>query len=388
MAMKDQAYDFIDVSDRSGAVVFAKRLEQLLREVNPPATESDREAIEVVKFWQARLKFFGFPSMTVQEQVNFFKNDVQEALKNGWDIKERISRYFDLYSEATIEEVKKTFLNSLRENKSPLFEKAPTLTVGGILAQYQINLSDRKLKGLLPGAFDVLNFSNTNPNFRSLNEDEKDIVRSILALYNWLLSPILEPMPQKVLPKTFSAGPPKVSVPPPLPPAAAPQRLSPIPAPRPPAVEKVLPPPPRPQRMNISDERLATGDVRQKGPTYIEHRADKSGVAAGIPLPDSPVISTPPRPAPADIALSHSTLEDFARELQNEIKPVIKPIPQSPLPKPSSVEQTPLNKPLSVNEALIRAGREDEPDLSQMPPAKSDIEEKLKKAEDQPQNKF
>lgn len=181
-ALKAAAYNLIDSYDLPGAYQFVRKLEKIMKELSPQS-ESEKDNWVIAYFWLVRLKVATFQVSTLPEQLEIFQKFLIFALKNKFDIQQEVTKYLELFSTPKmISEILTSFLHAV--TKSPLtFGK---LTIENWIIQYHSSLAARRIKGIRPGTFDIVNFLNNNNYARALTPEEKNLLKSLLALYNWM----------------------------------------------------------------------------------------------------------------------------------------------------------------------------------------------------------
>lgn len=199
-AIKDKAYSIIDSKDLDAALDYARRLEEKLS-IFHPVSEQDSYFYYILRYWALRLRLCAITSMRPQERVQLFKKNILEIIQNDLNIKQTLFGYINFFgSSDTITEETKTFMQAMGANQEVLgenqkaFETSGFLpTVANWLKEYQgmarIQSIGAKMDG---GAFRILKFFDSNPNIKLLSEDEKDNLKSLLGLYNWLAAPIVQ----------------------------------------------------------------------------------------------------------------------------------------------------------------------------------------------------
>jgi hypothetical protein len=210
--LKYAGYYFIEIADHAAAAELSLQLESILGKAQI-ATAHDQYLLGWVMFWMLRLRLFGFSALTLGQQTDVFKKyAVQIAFYELDPVAAAIS-YFDLFSgPKQADEATKSYINALLSDTGVIGSKLEEFqkrnfkpTVAGWVSEYQATLSQRKVN-VLPAAFDIVKFLDTNPNVRGLSAGEREQLRAILTFYNWLLGPIVYQEP--------AAPPPAATAPP------------------------------------------------------------------------------------------------------------------------------------------------------------------------------
>jgi hypothetical protein len=195
--IKYKSFYFIESIDRQGAADYSKILEKAL-EQNVSSGESNRVMYQILVFWMLRLKIFGFECLSTEDKSDLFKNNTANILEGELDLKGAILRYIDIFeSGAAVKEETKSFINSLISSPELLGSNLGSFrknnfqpTVSNWLRQYQYSINKRGVN-INPAAFDVVNFINSDVNVKYLTPQELEILKRLLELYNWLVSPII-----------------------------------------------------------------------------------------------------------------------------------------------------------------------------------------------------
>lgn len=198
-SVKYKAYSFLESYDSNGAMYFAQSLERLLDGLGSN-DEQERYVYKIFTYWVLRLRVFSFRRLKEQEKIKLFKEQTLKIISLGLDLKNAVKQYLEgLYSESVVEKIVRNFKVALEDNSKFFglnFTKSKVgdnfkPTVANWLKEYQSVLKPSGGMKLEPGSFHIVKFMNTNPYVKFLTEDEKQILRDLLDLYNWLLSPIV-----------------------------------------------------------------------------------------------------------------------------------------------------------------------------------------------------
>lgn len=209
--LKEQAFEIIEADDRDVAVSLSNNLEALIGKASPANIE-ESASLDVVIFWFLKLRLFAFRNLSLSEQLEFLKKYTVLTLSDGLDLQNVIFKYIDIFASGqTILPLTKQFANSMVSSKALLGEpKAFTNnfipTLANWLSEYQASLNRRK-NNSTPAVFDILTFIDTNANVKLLTEFQKEVLRALLNLYNFLLSPVVfvdESKQKKVVSKNIS----------------------------------------------------------------------------------------------------------------------------------------------------------------------------------------
>lgn len=193
--IKSEAYAFMESSDYDKCFIFADQLEEILKQISP-SNEEQQSIYSVLARWVFRLKLFSFRKLSNQQQVDMIKEYIVFFFQNGFDLKEAIYKDLDLFLSA--EAVKKRaedFLNAVIRSQAFLgdakdkFMAAKFLpTVTNWISEYRASINKKSLN-FKPGAFEFTSFMQSNRNVKFLTSAEKEVLRGILELYNWLSNP-------------------------------------------------------------------------------------------------------------------------------------------------------------------------------------------------------
>jgi|GEM_PF-3819123 len=201
--IKYHAYIFIDNKDYDGAVAFANQLQKLLFGIRP-SDSKEKSLYNILEYWVLRLKLFGFDNLDVKTQTDLLKNNIVKMLKNGLDVRSVLFDSIDRYqSSGIITDITKGYLNTLLNSSQGLGEseefkkKGFSATVSNWLRQYQESINKRGGE-TQPGRFDIINFMNISKLTQAINIEDKEVLKNLLDLYNWLLSPIVYVEDQKM----------------------------------------------------------------------------------------------------------------------------------------------------------------------------------------------
>ncbi len=196
-AIKYRACDYIDSLDWDGAVSFARTLEEKLERLQLDNSE-EQIGLNVLRFWVLKLRLFSFSNLSVLEQKDLLKDHAAFIIQSGLDLNRVITRYFSFFaSEKIIKEESKSLIFALNNNKENLgtqidefqkFNFRPT--VGNWIREYQTVFKSSADMNMEPGAFHIVKFLDTNSYVKYLTSEEKDVLKELLELYNWLSSPI------------------------------------------------------------------------------------------------------------------------------------------------------------------------------------------------------
>jgi hypothetical protein len=197
-SIKHLAYKLIDSLDFDGAVEFGKKLEAKLEQIEP---DDKKEAYlkEILNYWVLRLKLFGLSNLTTQEADDLFKKHLLQILTNNFDVRKALLKSIDVFDTGqVVKDQVRIYLDALRNNQEILGSNEQLLktnnfkpTLSFWIKEYQTILGTMRNAKSEPGTFHILKFLDTNQNTKLLNDDEKEILISLLDLYNWLLAPVI-----------------------------------------------------------------------------------------------------------------------------------------------------------------------------------------------------
>ncbi|MBL8030488.1 MAG: hypothetical protein JNN11_04540 [Candidatus Doudnabacteria bacterium] len=192
--IKYQAGALIENQEKDGAAEFARGLQGLLGNVEPRSSRQT-ELFNVLFFWLYRLKIFAFSSLTFQEQLDIFKHEVTQFLVLKFDLIETVGDSLKILSGSDYFEKRiKDYLLALIDSDSVLGKFRDPKFNGSVklwLQEYRENRAGKGSEMSDFGAFHILNFFNTNTHVKSLNAEEKEVLKSLFELFNWLNEPDL-----------------------------------------------------------------------------------------------------------------------------------------------------------------------------------------------------
>ncbi len=250
--LKETIFAFISNKDEPGTE-FARKLEGLLRAATP-STEEQKQIFGIAIYWLLRLKIFCFWNLNQKEQIEFLQQDLVPAMKEGLDVWPGIQKYLGFFSSPEmLQELADVFLSALSANQQPVGNEAAASgefrsTVSGWIGQYRQFLNKKYLVDAPPAGVDLVTFLNTSNSAKRLNEEERDLIKSVLSLYGSLFavhfnakSTIQRESGQETGPADVAPAPHPVF--PSRPPASAPAAPT-SPRPSAPPAFRTVPPPP------------------------------------------------------------------------------------------------------------------------------------------------
>jgi hypothetical protein len=194
--VKYKAYNLIDIQNYSNVLKYASSLESKLQELEPENAE-ERERYKILQYWVLRLKLFAFSSLSEGEKLAILKEFTKEILSIGLDIRRILYNFLNFFETDTIIlGYSRVFLTALIANQELLGSDEQHFMqsnfkpfVSNWLLEYQgvVRLSGKM--GLDPGAFHLVKFMDSNKHVKYLKPLEKETLRELLDLYNWLLNP-------------------------------------------------------------------------------------------------------------------------------------------------------------------------------------------------------
>ena len=192
-SVKYRAFKFIESVDLVGCNKLSERLGVIIENF-PGSTEQEKNIVAIIKFWVWRLKIFAFRKLKLQEEQSVLKNNLITVLRYEFTLEDKLKEKLASYESAgVIEEQRMAFLAALNGNKAllpPNFNKQDFLpTISNWISEYQRVINQSSSVKIQPGTFHVLKFIDTNQYAKFLNQPEKDLLKRVLALYNWLLNP-------------------------------------------------------------------------------------------------------------------------------------------------------------------------------------------------------
>ena len=197
-AIKFRACDYIDVLDWDNAVVFSDILEEKLKQVQVE-NKQDQLYRTILWFWVFKLKMFAFNNLSSSERINLLKEYLATMFSLGLDVKGYIQDALGVYgSLKPIQDDAQNLIIALTKSNERLGSNVEAFknknflpTVANWLKEYQGVLGSEKVgSNNEAGAFHILKFLDNSPFVKFLSIPEKEVLRSILDLYNWLLSPV------------------------------------------------------------------------------------------------------------------------------------------------------------------------------------------------------
>lgn len=127
-------------------------------------------------------KFSGLLVGSDYDRVELIKNQTVEAFKNNIDVKSCLNDYFLGSNDILLDhEGRRKIIQALRENQE---------TLGGTpLKDWLARFAASGKAGKRSGTLERLNFINNNPETKNLKKDEKEILRQIFELLDFLEYP-------------------------------------------------------------------------------------------------------------------------------------------------------------------------------------------------------
>ncbi len=198
-SIKYYSCDCIDNLEWDEAVSIARIIDDKLKQVNPKNTE-EQFIFRALFFWSYKLKLFVFRNFSASDQNELIKKNIVKMLAFGLDVENYIANALNFYgSEKPIRESVSNIISSINNSSDILgsnfnaFNQADFKPVtSNWIKEYQVVLRVEKAgSNIEPGAFHILKFMDSNQYVRNLNANEKDTLKSLLDLYNWLLQPLI-----------------------------------------------------------------------------------------------------------------------------------------------------------------------------------------------------
>lgn len=196
-SLKYKAFNFLEYLDLDGALLFADILEKKLTLVSIRNNEQ-KYIYDILSYWVLRLRIFSYGSLNSKEKGALIKKFLVKMFKLGLDVKKPIVKFLDIFDSLDIilQEIA-DLLSDLNNSQEYLgdVKKFPASSFKPIvlewIGQYQILINQMsKGKKVEPGAFHIVKFMDTNAYVKYLSAEEKNILKEIFDLYNWLLNPI------------------------------------------------------------------------------------------------------------------------------------------------------------------------------------------------------
>lgn len=195
-SIKYAAYNIIDEFQRDRALIFANKLELLVKGLD----SSDKQEAYVKRiftYWVLRLKIFAFGKLKLQEKISLLKEHMVKAASFGLEVKPQIIDYLNsYYSKNFVDEATRNYILAINGSQE-ILGTDPSLpqagfkpTLGNWLREYQATLQASNEDKGGAGTFHILKFLDTNPQVKFLKAEEKEILKSLLDFYNWLLNPV------------------------------------------------------------------------------------------------------------------------------------------------------------------------------------------------------
>lgn len=196
--IKDIGARLYENLDFDTALEFSNKLDSLLNQLSP-SSDKEWKRVEVLKRWVYQLKLLAFGNLNAREKLTIFKQDIAEILLLGLDVREAVFNYLNLFSDGEIYKTEtQSYLLSLQSSQAVLGSKTNEFnkvnfkpTVANWLKEYQASLRNKNAAQDNNGAFFVINFFNTNPYVKFLENIEQDALRQLFELFDWLVDPIV-----------------------------------------------------------------------------------------------------------------------------------------------------------------------------------------------------
>ncbi len=192
--IKYEAAALIDNQEKDGAAEYARYLVNVLENVEP-RNNKQFEIYNVLFFWLYRLKIFAFSSLSLQEQLDIFKHEIVQIFLLKLDLVETVSESLKILSGSDfLEKRTKDYMLALIDSDATLGNFKEGNFNGQVkswLAEYRQSMA-KKGSGMSDfGAFHILNFFNSSKYTKGLKEGEKEVLKSVFELFNWLNEPII-----------------------------------------------------------------------------------------------------------------------------------------------------------------------------------------------------
>lgn len=192
--IKYEAATLIDNQEKDGAAEYARYLVNVLENVEP-RNNKQFEIYNILFFWLYRLKIFAFSSLSLQEQLDIFKHEIVQIFLLKLDLVETVSESLKILSGSDfLEKRTKDYMLALIDSDATLGNFKEGNFNGQVkswLAEYRQSMA-KKGSGMSDfGAFHILNFFNSSKYTKGLKEEEKEVLKSVFELFNWLNEPII-----------------------------------------------------------------------------------------------------------------------------------------------------------------------------------------------------
>ncbi len=197
-AIKYQACNLVDSLDWDNALKYANQLEEKISGIKPK--NNNQQSIHIaLQFWILRLRLFSYGSLSAQDKTDFIKKELGRMLSLGLDVKRSMVKYLDFYGSIGLLQKESEGIAYAITNSEEVFGKniqgfqnanfKPT--IANWVKEYQSILKSSSGVKIQPGAFHIVKFIGSNPYVKYLDQEEREILKEILDLYNWLLSPVI-----------------------------------------------------------------------------------------------------------------------------------------------------------------------------------------------------
>lgn len=197
-SVKYLAFTFIENYDADSALKLSNKLWQLLSKIEVNG-QQETYILSIYNFWVLRLSFFSFKRLKKAEKSQFIKEKTIELLKYGFDLKNQLSTYVEIFESVKIcNDIKHDFFSSLNSSQEILgsnkqgFDRMDYKpTVENWIREYQTILKPSGAVELKPGTFHIVKFLDTNQYVKLLSSQEQQVLKELLNLYNWLIIPVV-----------------------------------------------------------------------------------------------------------------------------------------------------------------------------------------------------
>ncbi len=140
------------------------------------------------------LSWKAMPAMSLKQSKNILSENLVDSIKLGVNVSECLKKILGIYEfrVGPDKETRRGWIYSLENNQEKLGDKPLSLDVGAVQPTIQNWLKSYNTNQPLTvnrDKFNQINFFNNNRQASQLNNTDKEVLKQILEIYDWLLFP-------------------------------------------------------------------------------------------------------------------------------------------------------------------------------------------------------
>lgn len=189
---EDMAFEY----EAGLAAEFYEKLSQLITQYQDGLKQNpDAHNRLIAVLWKVSWK--ALPALGLKIRRNILSNNLVYALNRGVDVKNILRRVLDPYEVAFIpeENQRREFIYSLESNEEKLGKSLLMLKTGEkvqpTIKNWLANYNMHSPLTAERGAFHEINYLDSDLNTKTLSPQDREILRQVLNIYDWLLFPPL-----------------------------------------------------------------------------------------------------------------------------------------------------------------------------------------------------